>query len=189
LASKSLQDRREAPLPEDWHPIARDKTHIVRGCVRPWRPALGGTANGGPAPRPACGGHAARRNIDGSTSDLHTGRRSAGSRYPYRYGQPFVGAGTPGTSCRSPAAGALASFAGPVPGAPLLGRSRPGMSRPPVGPATTSRTGHTTRGSVQGRRAARRSGLRCLGPSGRCLGAGPVVETPPSPGGAPRPHR
>jgi len=99
----------------------------------------------------------------------------------------------PGTSCRSPAACASASFGGPSAGAPQWGRSCPGMSRPPPGPATTSHTGHTTRGPVRGRRAAGRSGLECLGLSGRCPVAGPVVvpRTPPcglGPGWAPRPH-
>jgi len=131
--------------------------------------------NGGPAPRPACGGDAARCSTDGSNSDLRTDHRSAWSRYPYQSGLPSVEPGTPGTSCCSPAAGAPASFGGPSAGATHWGRSRSGMSRPPVGPATTSHTGHTTRGPVRGRQAARRCGLGCLGPSVRCSGAGPVV--------------
>jgi len=151
---------RRPPCRRSGTPAARGKTHTFRGCACPARRARGGMVIGGRAPRPACGGDAARRSTDGSTSDLHTGHRSAGSKYPYQSSVPFVGPGASGTSCRSPAVGDSASLGGPSAGAPLLGRSHPGMSRPPVESATTSRTGHTTRGHFRGRQAARRSGLR-----------------------------
>jgi len=73
-------------------------------------------------------------------------------------GQLFVGPGTPGTSCRFPAAGVSASSGGPSAGAPLWGRSRSGTFQPPVEPARTFHTEHTTRGAVQGRQAVGGSG-------------------------------
>jgi len=75
-----------------------------------------------------------------------------------------------------------------------MGAQPSGMSQPPVEPSTTFRDGHTTGGSVRGRQDARRGGLGCPRPSGRCLGAGPVVgpRPPPcglGPGWAPLPTR
>jgi len=99
LVSTSPQDRREAALPEKW-----DRSRAEQDKQRPWMrlPGApvpgGGMVNGGPAPRRACGGDAARCSIDGSTSDLRTDHRSAGSRYPYQTGLPS-GDLLPITSC------------------------------------------------------------------------------------------
>jgi len=162
---------RSPPLhsPGSVGPVCPPRHHRTRGrppCLKSGSPAARGrthTARGS-----VCPGRLARGawGMDGQ----HHGQ-------PVEETSPGIFLAVPPPSC----------------GAPLWGRSRPGMLQP-VETATTSHTEHTTIGAVRGRQAAGRIGPGCPGPLERGPGAAHVagLRPPPcgmAPGRAQRHHK